>query len=150
MHQNHAELIHTAPELFSKEMTGWGEGRQRDVRVGTWWITFENIATRHEFLSSLLQTANCNFTCDTEICQKGGFCSETSARLQHLSLLLLDSACHVCTLLTWQTSCVCLKHCSPVWNSATQFIHGTSTDQKATVEKGQLSGARRELLLSQP
>lgn len=42
MHQNLAELIHTAPELFSKEMTGGG-----GVRVGTRLITFENIATRH-------------------------------------------------------------------------------------------------------
>lgn len=33
MHQNQAELIHTAPELFSKEMTSWGKGG--DVRVGT-------------------------------------------------------------------------------------------------------------------
>lgn len=29
MHQNHAELIHTAPELFSKEMTGGGGRKGR-------------------------------------------------------------------------------------------------------------------------
>lgn len=75
MHQNQAELIHTAPELFSKEMTGWR--KSGDVRVGTRWITFKNIATRHEFLNSVLLTANCNFTCDTEICQKGVSAAKT-------------------------------------------------------------------------
>lgn len=72
------------------------------------------------FKASWCKTMNYNFYLwhITEICQVE-ILRPQSARLQHLCLFLSDWGCHVCTLVTWQTGCVCLKHCSPVWNSAT-------------------------------
>lgn len=51
------------------------------------------------------------------------------------------SAGCVCTFVTWQASCVCTKHASPVWNSGTQFIHGKSGDEKAMVQRAAQRGS---------
>ena len=109
------KLFHISVELFSKKITG--RKNKKDMRMMNY---FWKCSYKTRMLNPVVQTLNYNFYLwnITEICQVE-ILRPQSARLQHLCFFLSDWSCHVCTLVTWQTSCVCLKHCSPVWNSGT-------------------------------